>query len=151
MRLSDVFVVTDYLSDPGNLGTILRTMDSQQSAGLMIVGQSTDPHHPRTVRASRGTVFTVPLYQTPDIETTFKWAEAHHVQTITTSANVTRSFWDVDYRLPVLCIFGNENRGLDARTMRMAARLVTFPMDGTVSSVPIRLRQVRPVGNNSTQ
>ena len=65
----------------------------------------------------------------------FNWAHAHHVHTIATSANATRSFWDATYRFPALCIFGNENRGLDAGTMTTADELVTIPMGGTGSSL----------------
>ena len=137
VKPSDVFVAVEAVSDPGNLGTILRTMDSAQSAGLILVGQSTNPFHPRTVRASRGTIFTVPLCHSPDVETLFNWANAHHVNTIATSAKATGSFWDATYRVPVLCIFGNENRGLDAGTMKTADQLVTIPMGGTASSLNV--------------
>ncbi len=136
-RSSDVFVATECLSDPGNLGTILRTMDSVKSAGLILVGQSTNPFHPRTVRASRGAIFTVPLVHSPDIETVFNWASAHHVHTIATSAKTTRPFWDATYKFPILCIFGNENRGLEADTIKAADQLVTIPMGGTASSLNV--------------
>lgn len=132
---SSVFIGVECLSDPGNLGTILRTMDSTQSAGLILVGQSTNPFHPRTVRASRGTVFTVPLFHSPDMETVLNWASSQGVHTIATSAKATHSFWNTTYQFPALCIFGNENRGLDTSTMETADQLVTIPMDGTGSSL----------------
>ncbi len=132
---SDVFVATEDLSDPGNLGTILRTMDATQAAALILVGKSTYPFHPRTVRASRGTVFTVPLCYSSTMEPVFDWAKTHHVHTIATSARADRPFWDAPYQLPVLLVFGNENRGLDASTMEATDQLVTIPMEGTNSSL----------------
>jgi len=134
---TDVFVAIECLSDPGNLGTMLRTMDSVQSAGLILVGQSTNPFHPRTVRASRGSIFTVPICHCPDVESICKWSAAHRVHTIATSAKATCSFWDATYRLPVLCIFGNENKGLGTSTMKKADQVVTIPMGGTMSSLNV--------------
>jgi len=136
---SDVFVAVECLSDPGNLGTMLRTMDSVRAGGLILVGQSTNPFHPRTVRSSRGTVFTVPLCYCPDMETAFKWAHTHQVRTVATSAKARRSFWDAAYQLPVLCIFGNEHRGLDAETVGAADQSVTIPMAGRASSLNVSI------------
>ena len=73
------------------------------------------------------------------METVFNWATAHQVHTIATSAKACRSFWDATYQLPVLCIFGNEHRGLDADTMRAAEQLVTIPMEGTASSLNVTI------------
>ena len=137
VRPSDVFVAAESVSDPGNLGTILRTMDATGAAGLILVGHGANPFHPRTVRASRGTLFTVPMCHVLDMEAVFKWAHVHDVQSIATSAHAERSFWATTYPFPVLCIFGNENRGLDAATMKAADRLVTIPMVGTASSLNI--------------
>lgn len=151
---SDVFVATEDLSDPGNLGTILRTMEAAQAAALILVRKSTHPFHPRTVRASRGTVFTIPLYYSPNVETVFDWAKTHHIHTIATSANANQSFWDATYKLPVLLVFGNENRGLDASTGKAADQLVAIPMDGTNSSlnlsvaVSLILYELRRIGQN---
>ena len=133
----DVFVAMDCLSDPGNLGTVLRTMDSVRGAGLILTGESTNPFHPRTVRASRGTVFTVPLCHAPDVEAVFHWARSRQVHTIATSANADHSFWDVPSQLPVLYVFGNENRGLAAAAMEAADQLVTIPMRGSMSSLNV--------------
>ena len=132
---SSVFVAAVEVSDPGNLGTILRTMDSVGANGLILVGQCTNPFHPRTARASRGAVFTVPMCHCPEMETVFRWARAHHVHTVATSARAERSFRKVAYPLPILCIFGNEHRGLDDATIGTADQSVTIPMKGTGSSL----------------
>jgi TrmH family RNA methyltransferase len=137
VRPSDVFVAADCLSDPGNLGTILRTMDCTRSAGLILIGKSTNPFHPRTVRASRGTIFTVPLYRSPDVATVFGWAAARGVGAVATSAKASDSFWEAALEAPLLCLFGNENRGLDAETMAAADRLVGIPMSGRPSSLNV--------------
>ena len=155
-QASDVFVATEDLSDPGNLGTILRTMDATQANGLILVRKSTQPFHPRTVRASRGTVFTVPLSYSDNMDTVFEWAKKHQVYTVAASARAHRSFRDATYELPALLVFGNENRGLDESTMNATDQLVTIPMEGTNSSlnlsvaVSLMLYELKRAGRSST-
>ena len=61
-------------------------LDAMGGAGLILVGRSTDPFHPRAVRAARGTLFTVALSYAPDIGELWRWARAQRVQTVATSA-----------------------------------------------------------------
>ena len=49
--------------DPGNIGTILRTIDAVGANGLLLLDQSADPYHPSAVRASMGTIFWYPVVQ----------------------------------------------------------------------------------------
>jgi len=136
---ADIIVVLECISDPGNLGTILRVLDSVKNTTLILAGQSSSPSHPRTVRASRGTVFTVPLYCCADMHTVFCWANKHQIQTVATSAKADTSFWEAGYRTPVMCVFGNEHRGLDPVTKQAADQLVTIPMEGTASSLNVTI------------
>lgn len=135
----DIFVAMERISDPGNLGTILRTIDSVPAAGVILVGQSTHPFHPRTVRSSRGTIFTVPLYHCPDMNSVFNWASTRQVNTVATSANVPNCFWNVSYSLPTLCIFGNEHSGLDQATIDTADQVISIPMAGNASSLNVTI------------
>ncbi len=133
----DVFVCLVDISDPGNLGTILRTMDAVGAAGVVLVGKSSDPFHPRTVRASKGTIFTVPMCYVDDIAAVFDWAHANGIQVVATSARAGATFREDVYRLPTICVLGNEHRGLDREVMDNADQLVTIPMEGTVSSLNV--------------
>ena len=135
VRAADLFVALVGVSDPGNLGTILRTMDAVKAAGLILVGESTNPFHPRTIRASRGTIFTVPMCYCDGMDTVFGWAASNGVQTMATSARADRSFWDTQWPSPLLCIFGNEHVGLDEDVKARADLRVFIPMVGKASSL----------------
>jgi len=132
-------VVLERISDPGNLGTILRVLDSVEHTALVLVGQGCSPSHPRAVRASRGTVFTVPICRCPDMDTVFRWAKAHQVQTVATSAGADTCFWAADYRPPLMLLFGNEHEGLAAATKAAADQVVSIPMAGMASSLNVTL------------
>ena len=134
---SSVLVAVEEISDPGNVGTILRTIDAVGAKGLILVGQTAQPYHPRAVRASRGAVFSVPVFRCPDLNGLFRWARAQKTQVIATSSKARQSFWEADYPTPSVLLFGNENRGLSKEDMARATQAIAVPMGGTGSSLNV--------------
>jgi len=64
---ADVWVALDRVRDPGNLGTVIRTIDAVGAKGVILVGDTTDPFSLETVRATMGSIFSVPVAKaTPD-------------------------------------------------------------------------------------
>jgi TrmH family RNA methyltransferase len=122
-------------SDPGNVGTILRTVDSAGASGVILVGRSTDPFHPTAVKASMGALFTVPVAQVATRDELFAWAAEHGVATVATSAKAEVSHWSAAYRFPALLLLGSERMGLDAATQERADLAVAIPMHGAASSL----------------
>lgn len=118
--------------DPGNIGTILRTLDAVGAHGLILLEGGADPWHPTAVRASMGACFWVPLIQT-DWETFVVWAEAYHLYG--TSAHGTADYREVVYQSPAILLLGSEREGLTAAQAAACARLVRLPMGGHVSSL----------------
>ena len=132
-----IYVAVEDTADPGNLGTILRTMDAAGAAGLIVVGQSTDPFHPTAVKASMGTLFTVPLSRAADMESLLAWARKHGLQTAATSAKAKQLYWQADYHLPALLLMGSEREGLSKEVLEAADLAVTIPMHGSASSLNV--------------
>ena len=60
----DRFLVLDGLQDPGNVGTIWRTADALGADGLILVNHCADPFSPKTVRATMGACFRLPVWET---------------------------------------------------------------------------------------
>ncbi len=134
---TDIFVCLSDISDPGNLGTILRTIDSAGASGCILVGDSTDPYHPRAVRPSRGSLFSVRVAHAAGMDAIWTWARQHKVHTAATSPRGGQSYWQASYALPLLFILGSEHEGLTQATLDAADQLVTIPMWGTMSSLNV--------------
>jgi TrmH family RNA methyltransferase len=130
-----VYVALVDVGDPGNLGTIVRTADAVGAAGLILVGQTVDAFHGTAVKASMGTIFTVPLVHLPDMEPLWEWAAAQGVSAIATSARAEMNYWTADYRRPCLLLMGSEAEGLDGATLARADQRVAIPMRGAASSL----------------
>ncbi|MDX1687124.1 MAG: RNA methyltransferase [Candidatus Promineifilaceae bacterium] len=131
----DVFAALFDVGDPGNLGTIVRTLDGVGAAGLILVGQTTDPFHPTSVKASMGALFNVPVAEAETVEAMWRWAEGRGVHTVATSAHARQVYWDAAYALPALLLLGSEGEGLPADVMERAEQTVTIPMVGASSSL----------------
>ncbi|MGI8687534.1 MAG: TrmH family RNA methyltransferase [Thermomicrobiales bacterium] len=132
---ASLFVALHEIGNPGNLGTILRTVDAVGGSGVILIGDTTDPYHPNAVKASVGTLFRLPIVQTSRIEDVLEWSRAHEVSVVTTSARAMQEHWQVVYPSPLLMLFGNEGRGLPPDIVAHGDLSVRIPMHGSASSL----------------
>jgi RNA methyltransferase, TrmH family len=132
---ASLFVALHEIGNPGNLGTILRTVDAVSGNGVILVGDATDPYHPNAVRASVGTLFRLPIIQVGQIETVMDWGRAYGINVVTTSARATQEHWQAIYPSPLLLLFGNEGRGLPQDIVAQGDLAVRIPMHGGASSL----------------
>lgn len=131
---SGIWVALESISDPGNLGTILRTADAVGVSGVVLVGQSTDPYDPTVVRASMGALFTQPVVRTSAVEL-LDWAQTNQIGIAGTSPAATMDYSETDYPSPLLLLMGSERHGLSQRLLDSCDHLVRLPMVGRVDSL----------------
>ncbi|MEA2510429.1 MAG: methyltransferase, TrmH family [Actinomycetota bacterium] len=130
-----IFVALDHVEKPGNVGSIIRSVDAAGAGGVIVIGDSTDPYHPTAVKASMGTLFSVPVTSVGTVDEVLVWAEHRGLHTIGTSAHAETTCWSTSYELPTLLLFGNEGAGLDSSVLRRTAASVSIPMYGTATSL----------------
>ena len=130
-----VFTVLVDVGNPGNLGSILRSVDAVGGAGVILVGDTTDQFHPSAVKASMGALFTVPACRARSLDELFEWAEAHGLATVTTSAHAATEYWEARFDTPCALILGSEAEGLTERDLARGTESVRIPMVGDVTSL----------------
>lgn len=130
-----VFVALVDVSEPGNLGTIIRTIDACGGDGLLLAGQTVDPYHPTAVKASMGTIFSVPICHIENTGMLLNWAATKDLHKIATSARAKDSYKNVIYRFPALLMLGSEGEGLSPDLLAAADVAVSIPMVGSASSL----------------
>ncbi len=129
-----LFVALHEIRNPGNLGTIIRTANAAGAAGVILLGQSTDPYDPAAIRASMGAVFGMPVAAAQP-EEFFAWAGQRAVPVATTSAKAPADFWSVSYPRPLALLLGGEGPGLPGSLLARGALSVRIPMTGTAESL----------------
>lgn len=131
-----LYLVADDVRDPGNLGTLLRTLDAAGGAAL-ITHAGTDTAHPTALRAALGTTFLLPTHVAPSLDAAFNWAARSGVTTLATSAHATPLLWELRPRFPLAVFVGNEGEGLAAETIARCDMQVGIPMFGSATSLNV--------------
>lgn len=131
----DVWVALDRVRDPGNLGTIIRTADAVGAKGVILVGDCTDPFSLETVRATMGSVFSVPVAKA-SVEAFLAWRSDFPGIVAGTHLKGAVDYRSVDFRdRPVLLLMGNEQQGLPDELAAACDRLLRIPQAGRADSL----------------
>ena len=120
--------------DPGNVGTILRTLDAVGGDALFLLDDGVELYHPSVVRASMGTIFWKPIIQT-SFDEFVQWARNGGYQLIGSSAHGAVDYQTLIPRIPWILVLGNEQKGLSPEQMKACDVTVSMPMKGRVSSL----------------
>lgn len=132
---TSLFVALHEVSDPGNLGTILRTVDAAGGSALLLVGQTVDPFHPATVKASTGTLFSLPLVSVSNLESLFAWCVQAGITPVAASDKAEHDYWSLPYPSPLLLLMGSEAHGLPREALARVPHTVRIPMLGSADSL----------------
>jgi RNA methyltransferase, TrmH family len=132
----DPFVsVLIHVRDPGNAGTILRSADASGASGVVFTESSVDVYNPKTVRASSGSLFHVPVVRQVDAADVVSVLRRAGFRILAADADGTQSIYDADIMGPVAILFGNEARGLQQGDLVLADTTVRVPLAGRAESL----------------
>lgn len=131
-------IVAEAIEKPGNLGTILRSSDAVGLDALIVCDQCTDIHNPNVVRASVGTLFTVPVIETKGQET-LQWLKKRGISILAATPSAKSEFTDVDMSGPLAIVVGTEQLGLSDMWMKQADIQVRIPMCGVADSLNVAM------------
>jgi RNA methyltransferase, TrmH family len=120
--------------DPGNVGTILRTMDAVGMDTLFLLDGGVELYHPTVVRASMGTLFWMTVIQA-SFDEFINWAREGNHQLIGTSAHADLKYHVHSPKSPWVLMLGNEQKGLTPDQINVCDITVSLPMKGRVSSL----------------
>lgn len=130
----DMIVVLDGIQDPGNLGTILRTIDSVGLDQVIVSSKTADAYNPKVVRSTMGAIFRVKVIESTNLIQTIKNLKKHKFKVIATSLQTNDSIYDIDYNKKVLVI-GNEANGVENEILEISDIKAKIPMLGKTESL----------------
>lgn len=131
---SDVWLALDEVRDPGNLGTIIRTADAVGAKGVILVGQCCDPYSHECVRATMGSIFSVPLVRM-DRAQFVALAKSWSGDVVGTHLEAAEDFRSAKPRGPVMLVMGSEGPGMSEEVRAACSLLVLIPMAGKLDSL----------------
>jgi RNA methyltransferase, TrmH family len=133
-RALPLYVVTEGLEKPGNLGAILRSADAAGVTGLIVCDPQTDIWNPNVIRASQGAFCTVPIAiaTAPEV---LDWLRQRHIQILVATPWARQCYIEVDWRLPSALVMGAEHAGVSA--IWHSEIPIRIPMVGQVDSLNV--------------
>lgn len=130
----DIIVALDGLQDPGNLGTILRTLDSANLSQVVVSKDTVDAYNPKVVRSTMGAIFRVNIVEAENLKETLKEMKRHKYKVMCTDLTASKNIYEVDYTKKILVI-GNESNGISKELLDMADEKIIIPMLGKTESL----------------
>lgn len=125
------------ISEPGNAGTLIRTADAMGADAVVLAGNSVDPYNSKCLRASAGSIFSLPVIGEPDEAATVARLQAAGLQVLATTIDGEASLDHVDLAGPTAWLFGPEAHGLPTELASAADHRVHIPMPGNSESLNI--------------
>ncbi|KQH77945.1 RNA methyltransferase [Mycobacterium gordonae] len=127
------------ISEPGNAGTLIRIADAMGAAAVILAGHSVDPFNGKCLRASTGSIFSIPVVVAPDALQVLTLLRTAGLQVLATAVDGEISLDDADPMLarPTAWLFGPEAQGLPGEVAAQADRRLRIPMAGGAESLNV--------------
>jgi len=137
-----LFLLLDRPSNPGNLGTLIRSAAAFDVSKVLIVGHSCDHFDPSTISASRGAVFDIPIISNLSIADVEQFRDEYFsikrkLQIIATDSKSNSSVKDFSKTAPTLLMLGNERLGLSKKLLDLSTNYVSIPTLSSRASLNI--------------
>ena len=128
-------VTFDRPASPGNIGTLIRSADAFGAHGLIVTGHAADPYDPKSVRASTGSLFAVPVVRAASHADVIRWARTGPATIIGTDEKGEADIADIDLTGPAVIVIGNEATGLSEAWRQACDVIARIPITGAASSL----------------
>lgn len=130
-------VIAAEISDPGNLGTLLRTAAAAGATGFITTKGSVSPWNDKALRASAGAIFNIPLAANIEFNKIAECARESGVRLAATSGSGAEIYYKADLRPPIAIVLGNEGFGLRDEERRICNVTVRIPMSPAAESLNV--------------
>ncbi len=129
-----LWVAVDRIQDPGNLGSILRTIDAVGGKGIILIDHCTDPFDISAVRGSMGSLFSLQIIRISG-ETFIEFSKKNKLNIIGTSDKASIDYQAISYQKDLILLMGSEREGLSEKLINVCDKLISIPMVGKNDSL----------------
>jgi RNA methyltransferase, TrmH family len=131
-------VALEEISDPGNLGTIIRTADWFGIDAILIGKNSVDLFNPKVIRATMGSIFHLPIFNEIDLPEILPEIKDQEYSIYVTLLH-GESYISTKFGHKSLLIFGNEAHGISNEIIKMAYKTISIPQHGKAESLNVSI------------
>lgn len=132
---STVLFALDHLQDPGNLGTIIRTLDAAGYSELLLSEGTAELYNPKVVRSTMGSIFRLQCHTTLNLKEELMQLQQKGYDIVITSLDATKSCYDLNFEQKMVLVIGNEANGVQPEIQALANQKIKIPMLGKAESL----------------
>jgi TrmH family RNA methyltransferase len=134
-RIVPVLVLLSEVSNPSNLGAVIRSAEAAGALGVIVSKDSADAFSAKALRAAMGAAFRIPIWQGPRVGEVIDFARQKGFEVAATAGSGDVSYLDVDWKKPRLLVLGSEAHGLSDEILETADTIIKVPMEPNVESL----------------
>ncbi len=127
------------VGDPGNVGTLLRSGAALGAAAAALGPETADPYSPKSLRATMGAIFQIPLYLTVNPEAVVAWADNSDAGVVCADAHAGEPVWKAPLEAGFVLVLGSEREGIPHRLQQAATSTVRIPQVGETESINVAM------------
>lgn len=135
-KKNPLIIVLETVEKPGNLGAVMRTADAVGVDAVIIADPRTDLFNPNAIRASIGTIFSVPLFACSS-EECIKWLKENDITIYCTYLKASIDYLDADFKKGSAIVMGTEATGISDTWVEAADQNLIIPMNGIADSLNV--------------
>ena len=135
-KKNPLIIVLETVEKPGNLGAIMRTADAAGVDAVIIADPRTDLYNPNAIRASIGTIFSVPLFACSS-EECINWLRENDIKIYCTYLKASIDYLEADFRQGSAIVMGTEATGISDIWVDAADQNLIIPMNGIADSLNV--------------
>ncbi|HZK42684.1 MAG TPA: RNA methyltransferase [Syntrophomonadaceae bacterium] len=131
---ASVLVLLDGITDPGNMGTIIRTSWVFNVDGVLLTSGCVDPYSHKVVRSTMGGILNIPIFRNitiSDIED----LTAANFSLLGSTVNDAKKYYEYDFTIPTIIIIGSEGQGMSSSLAKRCHDLITIPINPNADSL----------------
>ena len=136
MGSNPLVLVLESVEKPGNVGAVIRSADGAGASAVIVADAPTDLYNPNIIRASLGTIFTLPVCEATSADA-FAWLQSHDFRIYSALVDGQHLYTDQDYPGPTALLLGSETSGLSPIWNTDDVRSIRLPMCGTSDSLNV--------------
>ena len=134
---TSLIVLMHRITNPVNVGAILRTSEATGATGAIATENATDPFSPKALRGAMGAAFRLPVWYRPGYRQALDWCAQRGIKTVCADLNATKDYTEFDWTAPCALILGPETAGLSVAEIAAADDAVRIPMREPVESLNV--------------
>lgn len=139
VNASGPFLYLAGISDPGNIGTLMRSAAALGVEAVFFGPGTADPYSPKALRATMGAVFQVPFFLTVNPETLVTWAERSGLEILCADSHSGKPVWEAPMAGGFVLVLGSEREGVPRRLLDAAAVSVRIPQSQETESINVAM------------